>query len=306
LRFGERVSTELYPILDILPAWVLEPEAMGSKTKFWYRPGSDGNWLFKFSQTNTGQHWAEKIAAEIAAKMDIFHARVELAMFQGAWGSATESFAREGRELFHGNQLLAGALKAYDPQAKFHHSDHTLENIFLALDRVFTTPEAVRRAKASIADYLVLDAVIGNTDRHHENWGLLRKRTGDHWMGFIAPSFDHASSLGREMVDDGPGKCRRRVLDEGRLQRYVEKAPGGIYWQTTDKHGASPLVLVRQAAALYPDLFRPALEKVRKLDKNQLEALIDRVPEAAMSVTAREFALALMCYTIGELNLQAP
>ncbi len=26
-----------YPIFEIRPEWVLEPEAMGSKEKFWYR-----------------------------------------------------------------------------------------------------------------------------------------------------------------------------------------------------------------------------------------------------------------------------
>ena len=44
-----------------------------------------------------------------------------------------------------------------------------------------------------------LHALIGNTDRHAENWGLiitLEKRI------YLAPTFDHASSLGRELTDD--------------------------------------------------------------------------------------------------------
>jgi len=61
---------------------------MRSKEKFWYR-AKDGEpeWLFKFPQPNTGQHWAEKIAAEVAACMDILHGVVELAVFQGTRGS---------------------------------------------------------------------------------------------------------------------------------------------------------------------------------------------------------------------------
>ena len=101
---------EPYPIVKVEPQWVLETEAMGSKDKFWFRrPGpGEGDWLFKYPQPNTGQHWAEKIAAEVAAKLGIFHAVVELAIFQNERGSATESFARVGRELFHGNQALRG------------------------------------------------------------------------------------------------------------------------------------------------------------------------------------------------------
>lgn len=105
-----------YSVFEIQPEWVLESEALGSKEKFWYRakPG-EAEWLFKFPQPNTGQHWAEKIAAEVAACLDIFHARVELAIFRGISGSATESFARDGRNLFHGNQILAGKVLGYDP-----------------------------------------------------------------------------------------------------------------------------------------------------------------------------------------------
>ena len=28
-------------------------------------------------------------------------------------------------------------------------------------------------AKSSLAEYMVLDALIGSTDRHHDSWGLL-------------------------------------------------------------------------------------------------------------------------------------
>lgn len=204
-----------YPITEIQPDWVLEPEAMGSKDKFWFR-GDDGpEWLFKFPQANTGQHWSEKIAAEVADQLDILHARVELALFQDVRGSATESFARDGRELVHGNQIMAGSVLGYDPGKQFRQSDHTLENILLSLERIFLSADARKRAKEQLADYLVLDALIGNTDRHHENWGILRKRMASGWRGMLAPTFDHASSLGRELVDDSAGKCRHPLVGRG-------------------------------------------------------------------------------------------
>jgi len=74
----------------------------------------------------------------------------------------------------------------------------------------------------------VLDAVIGNTDRHHENWGILLRRTKRRWMGMLAPTFDHASSLGRELRDETRGKCRRRLLSENQVGAYSEKATGAI------------------------------------------------------------------------------
>lgn len=185
-------------ILSIQPEWVLEEEAMGSKRKFWFRQTDVGaGWLFKYPQSNTGQHRAEKVAAEIAEELEVPHAKVELALFNGAQGSATESFARDGRELYHGNHVLAGQVLGYDATKKFQQSSHTLANIFSAMDRMFRRPATAVAAKQRIATYLVLDALIGNTDRHHENWGILAKRAPKGRKGMIAPSFDHASSLGR-------------------------------------------------------------------------------------------------------------
>ena len=292
--------SEIYPIVEVKKEWMLEPEAMGTKTKFWYREPSDRtNWLFKYPRSNTGEHWAEKIAAEVAARLGIIHAKVELARFQGERGSVAESFSRGGRELVHGNQMLELTVHGYDPVRRFHQSSHTLANIWQVMDHVFVEPEAAGRAKRRIAEYMVLDALIGNTDRHHENWGILRKRTGDRWKGFIAPSFDHASSLGRELQD----ARRDRRLAENRVGNYAEKGRGAIYWSEEDeRYGPSPLELVRRAVRLYPDLFRPSLRNLERLDEVSMGNLVNCVPADWMTPSARAFALALMRYNFEQLG----
>lgn len=288
-----------YPIVQVQSDWRVAVEEMGSKEKFWYRnPDTDTDWLFKFPQANTGQHWAEKIAAEVAAHLGTLHGKVELADFQGTLGSVTESFAGNGRELVHGNQLLERVVHGYDPERTFRQSAHTLSNIWRVMDRAFVNPESARRAKLRIAAYLVLDALIGNTDRHHENWGLLRNRAGDQWRGFVAPSFDHASSLGRELLD----ARRDRLLGENRVGSYAEKGRGAIYWSEEERHGPSPLELVRRGNGEYPDLFRPALVKLADLNENALLGVVNRVPDDLMTPSAREFASALLCYSFGRLG----
>jgi len=294
---------EPYTVVAIQPEWVLEPEALGSKKKFWYRSAeNEPDWLFKYPQADTGQHWAEKIAAELADHVAVLHATVELAEFQGERGSTTESFARDGRELVHGNQLLSGKVLGYDPEVRFKQSSHTLGNIFLALEGTFSNANALRRAKLRLADYLVLDALIGNTDRHHENWGLLRKRVGEGWQEMMAPSFDHASSLGRELRDVGSGKSRARLLAEDRVGAYAEKGRGGVYWSEDEAQSPSPLELIRRASRQYSDFFAPALRKIDKLDPQMFKDIIARVPDDWMTQTAREFALALMYYNAQELR----
>lgn len=289
-----------YPIIEVKREWAIAPEDMGSKEKFWYLHSNVEKelWLFKYPHSDSGEHWAEKIAAEVANLLEIPHARVELGIFEKNRGSVTKSFTQEDRNLILGNQMLAGTLHNYDYSKKRHHSSHTLANIWKAMDRVFEIPETAERAKRRIAEYLVLDAVIGNVDRHHENWGILWWRMDAHWAGFIAPSFDHASSLGRELKDTK----RNLKLAENGIGAYVEKGRGKICWSEDDQYGPSPLELVRRASRQYPEHFRPALRKLENLDKKYLNDLVNRVPGDWMSPSAKEFAIALICYSLEQLQ----
>jgi hypothetical protein len=54
-------------------------------------------------------------------------------------------------------------------------------------------------ARDVFGGYLLFDAWIANTDRHHRNWGLLV-----HTMSgakHLAPTFDHSASLGSHETD---------------------------------------------------------------------------------------------------------
>ena len=291
---------ESYPVVAVGPEWVLEPEDMGTKEKFWCRkPGDqEAEWLFKYPQLNTGQHWAEKIAAEVASVLGVRHAKVELAEFEERRGSVSESFAPDEKELVHGNQILEWTVAGYDPTARFGQSDHSFANIRRCFERVFRDQEAAEKNTRLFAGYLVLDAVIGNTDRHHENWGLLRRRVGDGWEGGLAPSFDHASSLGRELLDTR----RSLLLEEDRIGWYSEKGRGGIHWSQDARYGPSPLELVRRAVERHPSYFDGALRGVAELRDAVVTGIVNCVPDGWMSPVARTFAIDLICYNRNQLQ----
>lgn len=268
-------------------------EPMGSKQKFWYRvPGDSQPWLFKFPRAGTGEAWAEKVACEIAEVFGACHAHVDLAVFCGRQGTASRSFVERERgfDLVHGSEVLAGRLLGYDKLKTFRQNRHTLDNIFIAVSGIVT--ESVREAQlAKLAGFLVLDALIGNTDRHHDNWGLL---AGPHPNGgyeyTVAPSFDHASSLGRELQDSR----RVEILDKNNVGRYIAKARGGIYWDENDSQGLGLVELVRRASERYPGYVEPWFERVSKLNIATLGSIIARVPTDWMSAAARRFSLNLL------------
>lgn len=291
-----------YPVVEVLPEWVSQPESMGTKEKFWYqRPDADGSfWLFKYPRrSSSGEHWSEKIAAELAGFLEIPCAQVELAVFQDEKGSTGKSFISGNQDIFHGNHILARYVPGYNPDAKrFEQTKHTLGNIWLALEQFFITDEGVEAAKLRFAEFLVLDAIIGNTDRHHENWGVVRRRDGSKSVEYLAPSFDHASSLGRELLD----ARRESFLATNPAQRYFEKGRGGIFWSESDQDGPRPWEIVYRAYQEYPDLLIPALSRMDRLEDSALVEAVEAVPAAWISGVARRFALAMLRYNCQKLK----
>ena len=297
-----------YPVLEVDPATLIGDEQLGTKPKFWFlRDGHE--WLFKEARPNTGEDWTEKIAAEVAGQAKIDAANVELAQFRGRRGSASKSFINRSRDsLVHGNELL-GRITGYDRNKRQRQSDHTLENIMAAVRAYFPEREDILDGVLTdLAAYLVLDALIGNTDRHHENWGLVLSYDSDggglEQVGhlWVAPSFDHASSLGRELTD----ARRHTLLKSGSIGGYVRRGCGGIYLRSDDPFGANPLHLVEVSVRTYPDYFRQALRQVAETPIAAIEAVVDGVPDARITRPARDLAREILKYNHSALIQLAP
>src|SRR5882672_7391934 len=163
-----------YPIIQVAADSIIGDEQLGSKNKFWF--SRDGQkWLFKEGRENTGEDWAEKIAAALGDLVHVQTAQVELAEFAGRRGSASKSFVGDGENLIHGNEILAGMILGYDRARRLHQSDHTFANIIAAVQKLTEADEIASDVLTILASYLVLDALVCNTDRHHENWGFLAR-----------------------------------------------------------------------------------------------------------------------------------
>lgn len=289
-----------YQIITIPPDAREDTEQLGSKPKFWVL--LDGKrWLFKEARLDTGEDWAEKLAAELAKTVGIRSATVELAEFAGRRGCISLNFVdvKAGQALVHGNEVLAMRVTGYDKGKVFRQSDHTLENIDASIRGLFPPPFA-DSALTELAGFMVLDALIGNTDRHHENWGLLLQVQMDPKAITlqVAPSFDHASSLGRELRDER----RQELLNAKRVKSYITKGRGGIFRNAEDRHGANPLHFVEIAARAYPEYFQPALSKVSKLTAKDVAILVEAIPEERISITAKQFATAMILDAQAALN----
>ena len=127
-----------------------EIENRGARRKFWVSLEDDGTqWLLKFPRPNTGEHWAEKVAAEIGRLFGINTARVELARAGGELATVCQSFLTDDDEAyndadsftshFHGSEFLDVAIDYYDPRLVRGNRDHNVKTVMDAIQNVGST-----------------------------------------------------------------------------------------------------------------------------------------------------------------------
>jgi HipA-like C-terminal domain len=298
----DRASAEAYPIYELSAVAAMGLEPMGSKRKFWHRlEEAEHLCLFKYAQRNTGEDWAEKIAAEAAAALGVPHARVELAACEGDAGALSFRFLGDDDRLVHGNELLQELDPSYPLELNYRASRHTVEALFEALRRSSALPPRasddplLTTAADWALGYLLLDALLGNTDRHHENWAVIEVADKAKRRVELAPSYDHASSLGRELGDHE--RLARLAGRDGRrtVQAYAERARSALYRHPDDRRPLSPIDAFLEGTRKAPARASTAwISRLRALEDAMLHDIVRRIPPSRMTPPAKHFAAAVL------------
>jgi hypothetical protein len=173
--------TQFFRVIKVPSDALTETENLGTKVKFWFHDLELGLCLFKKIRPETGEDWSEKIVSELCDLINLPHANYELATFNGERGTISPSFMPTRGSLSFGNELLSQVISDY-PQDQDSPSQDTVTQVLATIDSSssfglplnWTPPDGITSAVEVFVGYLLLDAWIGNTDRHHENWGVIR------------------------------------------------------------------------------------------------------------------------------------
>lgn len=279
-------------------------EQLGTKSKFWY---DESRSLFKAGRPGTGENWAEVVASRIARGLGLPHAHYDLAETTVTlldWepepngmtrGVTTPNFTPRGGRLILGNELIVNVSSAETTKTQNRRSQHTVPRLagVMKSERVqipqeWESPRQVQTAGGVMAGYLMLDVLIGNQDRHEENWGILA-RPGHSAPTFeLAPTFDHASSMGRNETD------------QRRLQKLHHKNPAhGVAGyaaralsQLHDRSGkrTTTLSAFKDFSEYFPEESRYWIAQLSRMTELSFRILMNEVPEGWISETTRDFA----------------
>lgn len=165
------------------------------------------------------------------------------------------------------------------------HYTHGEVGRILRLDQIYETinteiPEFLR--KPSIDRYwntFVVDALVGNFDRHKGNWGYLRKIDG---TLSTAPIYDFGSTLLPQISDEG-------ILKHWNVNDMLKRClvyPSPALFIGTQKSGKTGYYDLLSSG--YDENCTKALLKIYpRIDMNEINSIIDDTP--MLSDTKREF-----------------
>lgn len=282
-------------------------EQLGTKEKFWFRgmPSDELKlYLFKFARPDTGEHWAEKIAEQLALVMGIPHVSYDLAQCAGRYGVVTPNVAAKNCRMVMGNEVLHQRTQEYPtpearPEQYVRVKEHTITRVLGCLDLSGVhPPEEIifEEYKLTAADifcgYLLLDTLISNQDRHHENWAIIvNNSTGDE---VLCPSYDHGASLGRELTDRNRQE-RLNTRDEGRkISTFVRKSRSEFFKLKTDKKPLLNIDCFFMAVNRRPVAKKYWLQKLSDISPGTIENILKEIPVDIMSEVSKKFTLQLL------------
>lgn len=302
-----------YTVWDVSAHDIVLEETMGTKDKGWIEPENGQRWLFKYARVNngvcTGEDWSEKIAYELALRLSVQVSIHELAIRDDQRGILTFDMrckevlpAKEPREwsvngsLVHGNEILSSLSSGgYPKSAKGKIKEHQVDTVLDTLARenyVCSNFHGDNDQLVSAADefvgHIMLDALIGNTDRHHQNWGVIATND-DEGIYKLSSSYDHASSMGRNLTEEQ--FCQRLKSSDVNqsVEKYIEKTKSGFSLPGPTVNLLSPLSVFEIAAEKFPIAALYWMENLNRLEESVICEIVQNVPQTHMGECAKEF-----------------
>ena len=183
-------------------------EGSGRSEKIWLQNPDTGQiGLFKFKKDiGTTDHVSECIAYDIAQMLEIPCAKFELGMFRGREGSMSYNIIQNSdQSLVEGIHFIMQIYPEYNPEQFIDMATncrYSVEMVIKAIEQ-FVPIEGLMKM-------LMFDYLIGNSDRHQNNWAILIENDKKKW----SPLYDNSSSLcayvSEEKIESYFGKDKNR------------------------------------------------------------------------------------------------
>ena len=146
-------------------------------------------------------------------------------------------------------------------------------------------------------DALMFDSLIGNTDRHQDNWGFLFTRGRRTPACRLTPLFDNGTSLGHERF---PGRISGWTQE--RVERYVQEGTHHVHRSLEDPRDVRQhLDVLACVLAEWPETKSVTAMRIVDLQMDDIRKAIEDLPRLALPVP---FEAARMDFVLRLLDIR--
>lgn len=287
----------------------LDFEPLGTKEKVWihFLGSPQEKYLLKMSRENTGEHWSEFIACKLAEKLGIPCAKYEILPCETEtpekkrMAVVVENLVPVGFSMVMGNEFLHKKFPDVYPMPEEttneRLSKHTVARIKSSLADVNIRSEWNFPQQFGAFDvfcgYLLLDALISNQDRHHENWAVLYQESSQKY--FLCESYDHAASLGRELTEEKRQKLLTSKDIGQKLGTFVRRARSEVFENDTDKKPLLTIDALSLALSYQPPETKDFwMEKLSSITEDEIQEILKTINPYIMNDSVKDFTLRMI------------
>ncbi|EKY4197101.1 HipA domain-containing protein [Vibrio harveyi] len=235
--------------------------------------GLKTNWPYLFKESiyrYPDQYWTELVAYIVSKHLGVDVPKVLPAIKvteEGiVCGSLIEWFYDVETERFmHAGSYFKRLIPDFDDKTG---KQHNLTDMNLFIRGLSMYAGLTTSRMHWIADMALFDSLIGNTDRHQENWGVVFQSDK---KSRLSPLFDNGTSLGHERYLD-----KVRGWDKNRIETYVRKGRHHLRISKDDTKTRIPhFELVKGVVSADEDIKEYVEQKLANLDLEGMLAEIE-------------------------------
>ena len=215
------------------------------------------------------------MASQLASLLEIPSAHVEIGIYKGREGSMSFLINRANEDLIEGIWLINELYPNYSSERMFDDSI----NEYYSLEMLINSVEKYG-LKKELLEMVIFDYLIGNSDRHQNNWAIISK--GEREYGF-SPLYDNSSSLCCYVPESEI--CDLLGNDKKRWNALVRtKSTSIIRIDKKNKKRPRHEELLIYVCDVFFDLVRDFLIRIRQgiTDKN-INEILSEYPNALLS-----------------------